>query len=142
MCLSIPLFSRIKVAKVDIPVYKVLIYQTHIQRSCIRNWETPFMNVPVIPSEKVIHSDLKRSLKLVNQGLHSYADKHEAEHVAKRMESTSSMWGEVDAKVFHATIPKGARYYSGVHSLMSVDGHTDHLSSFASSQLIIHDRYA
>lgn len=100
------------------------------------------MNVPVIPSEKVIRSDLKRSLKWVNQGLHSYADKHEAKHVAERMESTEYASWEIDAKVFHATIPKGTRYYSGVHSLTLLDGTTDLLSSFASSQLIIHDRYA
>lgn len=145
MCLSINPFSRKRIVKEDITVYKVLKYKTSERVELYDNplWVTPYRDADV-HINKALTGKLSRGFRSVNAGIHSYDTFEGAEKAMLAMRFDE--WYNVVARnkpkytyaVFTATIPKGAEYYHGTHEY----DHDRITGSYASNTLLIEKEHA
>lgn len=122
MCLILDEKTRVKIAKEDIKVFKILspqlrsifyggfqyekgkLYETEILPSTQRVWSAFADTDEHYLTSKYGNFRYNRTgLKAFGQGFHSSLNKENIEEVIKSS----------DKRLFNATIPKGARYYVG-----------------------------
>jgi len=120
MCLTVKKGTRKYTTKKDIPVFKVLVFES--RRSVYHDLEYPKGELVTSVTPLAIHYMWgEERYRKVGRGLHAYTTKNRAFH-------TKNIGRNKSREVFNAIIPKGSVYYLGDDN------------DIVSNQLIVNDQ--